>query len=64
MAKKLDKAKKGSKWHRKLLKREPSTPYHSKCSKLRKISTRFDIRTWEVQRASIALTGGGVTSPH
>ncbi len=52
---KLDKAKTGSKWHRKLLKREPSTPCNSKRSNLKKIPTRFDVRTGEVQRTSITL---------
>jgi len=54
---KLYKAKKDSKWHKKLLKREPSTPCNSKRSKLGKIPTRFDNRTGEIQRASLALTG-------
>lgn len=52
----LKKAKKGTKWYRKLLKREPSPPCTSKRSKLRKIPTWFDDRTGEIQRASLKLT--------
>jgi len=52
----LKKAKKGTKWYKKLLKRELSPPCTSKRSKLRKIPTWFDYRTGEIQKASIKLT--------
>ena len=52
----LSKAKAGSKWYEKLLKREPSPPCTSKRSRLEKIPTRFDRRTGQVQRADLVLT--------
>jgi len=51
----LRKAKEGTKWHERLLKREPSPPCSSKHSKL-KIPVRFDYRTGQVQRANLVLT--------
>ncbi len=53
----LYRAKQGTRWHGKLLKREPSKPCSSIHSKLKKTPTRFDVRTGEVQIASLALTG-------
>jgi len=50
----LSRAKKGTKWHRKLLEREPSPPCGSK--RLKKIPIRFDYRTGQVQRADLMLT--------
>jgi len=52
----LKRSKPRTKWHEKLLKREPSPPCSSPRSKLRKIPTWFDNRTGEVQKASIKLT--------
>jgi len=52
----LSKAKEGTKWHEKLLEREPSPPCSSKRSKLKKIPVRFDNRTGQVQKAEMALT--------
>ncbi|RLI44498.1 hypothetical protein DRO69_07250 [Candidatus Bathyarchaeota archaeon] len=52
----LKRAEKGTRWHKKLLKREPSPSCTSKRSKLRKIPTLFDNRTGEIQRASVKLT--------
>jgi len=52
----VKRAKKGTKWYKKLLKREPSPPCTSKRSKLRKVPTWFDNRTGEIQKASIKLT--------
>jgi len=53
---KLSKAKKGTKWHNKLLKREPSKPCTSKRSKLRKIPIRLDYRTGKVKEVDLKLT--------
>ncbi|MCW3991435.1 MAG: hypothetical protein NWE79_01910 [Candidatus Bathyarchaeota archaeon] len=53
----LNRAKQGTRWHRKLMKRKPSKPCSSKHSKLKKPPTRFDVRTGEIQTASLALTG-------
>jgi len=52
----LSKAKKGTKWYQKLLKRGPSPPCTSRRSKLKKIPIRFDKRTGQVQRADLVLT--------
>jgi len=52
----LKKAKLGTKWQKKLLKREPSPPFSSTRSKLEKNPTWFDNRTGEIQKASVKLT--------
>jgi len=52
----LKRAKPGTKWHKKLLKREPSPPFSSRHSRLKKVPTWFDNRTGEIQKASIKLT--------
>jgi len=53
----LGRAKPGTKWHGKLLRREPSPPCQSRRSKLKKTPTLFDVRTGEVQEAKLSLTG-------
>ena len=53
---KLSKAKKGTKWYDKLLKREPSRPCTSKRSKLGKIPIRLDYRTGNVKEVNLKLT--------
>ena len=53
--KKLNKAKEGTKWHSKLLKREPSTPFTSARSKKEKCPVRIDNRTGIV-RVDLKLT--------
>jgi len=53
---KLSKAKKGTKWYDKLLKREPSRPCTSERSKLRKIPIRLDYRTGNVKEVDLKLT--------
>jgi len=53
---KLKRAKKGSKWYNKLLKREPSKPFQSKKSLLKKIPVRLDYRTGNIQKTELKLT--------
>lgn len=52
----LSRAKKDTKWYIKLKKREPSKPYTSKSSRLKKIPIRFDYRTGIVEKADLELT--------
>ena len=53
---KVSRAKKGTKWHEKLLKREPSRPCTSKRSRLRKIPIRLDYRTGNIKEVNLKLT--------
>jgi len=53
---KISKAKKGTKWYDKLLKREPSRPCTSERSRLRKIPIRLDYRTGNVKEVDLKLT--------
>ncbi len=53
---KLEKAKEGTKWYKKLKEREPSKPFTSKRSKQKKIPVRFDYRTGSLEEADLALT--------
>ncbi|MBU4501627.1 MAG: transposase [Nanoarchaeota archaeon] len=54
---KLKRAKKGSKWYNKLLKREPSKPFQSKKSLLKKIPVRLDYRTGNIKKTELKLSG-------
>ncbi len=53
---KLKRAKKGSKWYNKLLKREPSKPFKSKKSLLKKIPIRLDYRTGSIKKVELELS--------
>lgn len=52
----LSKTKKNTNWYIKLKKREPSKPYTSKNSKLKKIPTMFDYRTGAIEKTDLELT--------
>lgn len=52
----LSRAKRGTRWHRKLLKREPSEPCESKRSKLKKQPTKFDLRTGIIEWSKLKLS--------
>lgn len=52
----MSKAGNGTKWKKKLKRREPSHPFTSKRSRLGKIPVRIDRRTGELQKADLKLT--------
>ena len=52
----LRRAKIGTKWYKKLLKREPSEPCTSKRSNLKKNPTKFDSRTGILEQSHLALS--------
>ena len=52
----LSRAKDGTKWKEKLLKREPSYPFVSKRSRLKKIPVWIDGRTGRIEKTGIKLT--------
>ncbi|MBL7100470.1 MAG: transposase [Nanoarchaeota archaeon] len=53
---KIKRAKEGSKWYNKLLKRDPSEPFQSKKSLLKKIPVRLDCRTGNIKKAKLKLS--------
>jgi len=52
----LSRAKLGTKWYKKLLKREPAEPCTSPRSKLKKIPTRFDSRTGIIEESHLKIS--------
>jgi len=52
----LSRAKPGTKWYKKLLKREPAEPCTSPRSKLKKIPTRFDSRTGIIEESHLKIS--------
>ena len=52
----LSRAKLGTKWYKKLLKREPAEPCTSPRSNLKKIPTRFDARTGTIEESNLKMS--------
>jgi len=52
----LSHAKPGTKWYKKLLKREPAEPCTSPKSSLKKIPTRFDARTGTIEASDLKIS--------
>jgi len=52
----LSRAKPGTKWYKKLLKREPAEPCTSPRSNLKKIPTRFDARTGTIEESNLKMS--------
>ena len=52
----LRRAKAGTKWYKKLLKREPAEPCTSARSKLKKIPTKFDSRTGTIEESHLKIS--------
>ena len=52
----LSRAKPGTKWYKKLLKREPSEPCTSPRSNKKKIPTRFDARTGTIEVSDLKIS--------
>lgn len=53
---KVKKAKEGTKWHKKLLRREPSKPFTSARSRKKKCPVRIDGRTGIAKKADLKIT--------
>jgi len=53
---KVKKSKEGTKYHEKLLKREPSIPFSNSKSLLHKVPVRFDYRTGKIDKAGLEMS--------